>query len=170
MKRLRLVGILAALLWCGACAQTAEPQKPAPAGPTPADTAALEKLRNDFVAAYNSADVARLTGLFTADAVLLLPNQPPVEGQQAIQGYFQGFFSQFNATFAITSQEVRYGGEWAFDRGGYQVKLTPKTGGKEIEDSGKYLVILERQQDGSWKIARDIDNSNGPPPAPAEKL
>ncbi len=165
MKQIRLAGILAALLWCGACAQQAEAPKQAPAGPTPADTAAVEKLRADFAAAYGAGDAARLSELYTADAVLLPPNQPPVEGRQAILANFQGVFSQFNATFVITSQETRFGGEWAFDRGGYQVKLMPTSGGKEIEDSGKYLVILQRQPDGSWKVARDIDNSNGPPPA-----
>jgi ketosteroid isomerase-like protein len=30
-----------------------------------------------------------------------------------------------------------------------------------IDDQGKYLVIFQRQADGSWRVARDMDNSNG---------
>jgi ketosteroid isomerase-like protein len=34
--------------------------------------------------------------------------------------------------------------------------------GASVEDHGKYLVILKRQSDGSWKMARDMDNSDRP--------
>jgi ketosteroid isomerase-like protein len=47
--------------------------------------------------------------------------------------------------------------------------MTPKAKGKPMEESSKYLVILKRQADGSWKISRDIENSNTPMPAPATK-
>jgi len=48
--------------------------------------------------------------------------------------------------------------------------MTPKAGGKTIKLDGKYLTILERQADGSWKIAIDCFNSNVPPTeSPPEK-
>jgi ketosteroid isomerase-like protein len=61
---------------------------------------------------------------------------------------------------AIFNEEVRVAGDWAYSRGTYSATLTPKAGGEPREDSGKYLTILERQSDGSWKIARDCFNSN----------
>jgi ketosteroid isomerase-like protein len=36
-------------------------------------------------------------------------------------------------------------------------------GGRPISIDGKYMTILERQADGSWKIHRDIFNSNTAP-------
>jgi len=40
------------------------------------------------------------------------------------------------------------------------VTVTPK-GGKLTHDKGKYLTVWKKQADGSWKIYRDINNSDG---------
>jgi ketosteroid isomerase-like protein len=53
---------------------------------------------------------------------------------------------------------------WTFARGMYSATLVPKAGGAQIPIDGKFLTILARQPDGSWKIWRDIFNSNQPPP------
>jgi ketosteroid isomerase-like protein len=34
---------------------------------------------------------------------------------------------------------------------------------------GKYLVIVKRQADGSWKVYREMSNMNSPPPGAAGK-
>jgi ketosteroid isomerase-like protein len=44
------------------------------------------------------------------------------------------------------------------------MSIAPKAGGTPMEDAGKYLVILQRQPDGGWKVTRDIDNSSRPLP------
>jgi len=36
--------------------------------------------------------------------------------------------------------------------------VTPKAGGESIQLEGKYLVVFQKQPDGSWKAARDIWN------------
>jgi len=71
----------------------------------------------------------------------------------------------FSAGFALSPEEVQpAGAEWAFERGTYTITLTPKTGGDPIRDVGKYITLYQRQADGSWRMARDIWNSNNPPP------
>jgi ketosteroid isomerase-like protein len=54
--------------------------------------------------------------------------------------------------------------------GTYKMTLTPKKAGAKPlpTDEGKYIEVLKRQADGSWKIAYDIWNPNAPP-APAKK-
>ena len=61
------------------------------------------------------------------------------------------------------SDEVRVAGDWAFARGNYSVTLTPRQGGDVVTVDGKYLTVFQLQADGSWKIHRDIFNSNGSP-------
>jgi ketosteroid isomerase-like protein len=40
--------------------------------------------------------------------------------------------------------------------------MLPK-GGKAMNDVGKYVAVWKKQPDGSWKMIRDIYNSDLPP-------
>jgi ketosteroid isomerase-like protein len=84
-----------------------------------------------------------------------------VSGRSAILDYFRGFFSDYPRNeFELSSAEVVVTGRWAFDRGTYRWKGVSRTGGSAVEDNGKYLVVLQREPDGKWKVARDMDNSD----------
>src|SRR6185295_1629548 len=108
------------------------------------DRAGINQTRSAYVAAWNGADADQMANLYTPDALVLYPNQPAVVGRSAILVYFKAFFAEFTQEdFELTSEEIEIVGPWAFDR-------------------GKYLVILRRQPDGSWKVARDMDNSDRP--------
>jgi uncharacterized protein (TIGR02246 family) len=127
------------------------------------DRAAINKTRNEYVSAWKAGDAVQITGLYTGDALVLYPNQPAVEGKTAILGYFRSFFAEFPQNdFDLTSAEIEIVGPWAFDRGFYKWKGVPRVGGEALLDHGKYLVILQRQADGSWKVFRDMDNSDRP--------
>ena len=134
-----------------------------------ADKAAIDKTRNQYMAAWTAGSADRVAALYTEDAIVLYPNQGAVVGRAAILAYFKGFYDQFaQESFVLDSDEIRIAGNWAFDRGTYRLAMSPRAGGPRIEDHGKYLVILERQGDGSWKVARDMDNSNQPLPQTAK--
>jgi ketosteroid isomerase-like protein len=57
--------------------------------------------------------------------------------------------------------EVREADNLTIEYGRYTLGIEPEGGGA-VTDVGKYLVIHERQADGSTKIAYDIFNSNTP--------
>lgn len=127
------------------------------------DKAAINKTRNEYVSAWRDADATRIASLYTDDALVLYPNQPAVEGKTAILTYFKSFFSEFPKNdFDLTSAEIEIAGSWAFDRGSFKWKGVPRGGGEALLDHGKYLVVLRRQADGSWKVFRDMDNSDRP--------
>jgi uncharacterized protein (TIGR02246 family) len=127
------------------------------------DRAAIGKTRQEYVSAWKAADAERIASVYIDDALVLYPNQPAISGRPAIVGYFKSFFAEFiQDSFELTSTEIEIVGPWAFDRGVYRWRGVPKTGGEPIEDHGKYLVILRRQPDGSWRVARDMDNSDRP--------
>jgi uncharacterized protein (TIGR02246 family) len=135
------------------------------------DTAAANKVRDEFTAAFNAGDAAKVASLYASDAVLMPPHEPVITGHDAIEKHNKELFDMFTATIKISSGESKVFGDRALDRGTYTIELTPKTGGSSMMDEGKYLVLLQRQSDGSWKITHDIDNTNvpaaPPPPAPA---
>ena len=158
------------LAGCGAPAET-----PAPAAPSAEEvTAKINQLRDNFMAAFNSGDAMALAELYTSDGIALPQNRAEVSGREAILNYNKEMFEQFTPKIAVKSEEltIAVAGDLAFDRGTYTMELTPKAaGGAPITDEGKYLVVLQRQPDGAWKVLRDIDNSSRPaaPPPPAGK-
>lgn len=65
--------------------------------------------------------------------------------------------------FETSTQEVQLvGPNLAFARGIYTYFAEPTQGGDPIWWDGKYLTMFQRQPDGSWKIYRDVFNSNLP--------
>jgi ketosteroid isomerase-like protein len=88
------------------------------------------------------------------------PGEAAVAGKERIRTRNGGFLDQFKFDMGITNEEVRVAGDWAFARGTYKASLIPKQGGAPVPINGKYMTILARQGDGSWKIHRDIFNSN----------
>ncbi len=57
---------------------------PPPPDPT-AELGAIKGLRSSFESAFNSGDAAKLTALYTADAVSMQEHMPPTVGHDAIQ-------------------------------------------------------------------------------------
>ncbi len=151
---------LCSLIFIAACAPAVVEE----ASTTEADLQAINDLGQGFSDAYNAGDTAALTGLFATDGMLLPPDAAILTGQEAIQSLYEGTFARFTGEHSTTFQELEVAGDWAFGRGTYTVKLTPKEGGEVIENEGKYIVICQRQVDGSWKLARLIWNTNSPPP------
>ncbi len=147
-----------------ACAPPPQ-EKAASEGPSQAEVAAaVNSLVDAYVSASNAGDATALTALFTDDVVLMPGNAPAANGKEAIQAFYQSRFDQFTLELAASQVEAEGAGEWAFARGTYTIKLTPKAGGESIEYSGKYMNISKRLAEGSWKIARHIWNSDKPLP------
>ena len=120
----------------------------------------INATRNAYAAAWRAADVEQIAELYTENAFVLYPNQPAISGRSAIVDYFKGFFAEFPKNeFELVSSEIVIAGSWAFDRGTYRWKGTPRSGAV-VEDNGKYLVVLLRGDDGKWRVARDMDNSD----------
>jgi len=123
----------------------------------------LDRTRNDYVEAWKAADAGRITGLYTDDGVVMVPDRPPVVGRPAIADHFEGFFTQFDALdFQLASSEIVVTGDWAFDRGTYRWTTKPKKGGAPRNEGGTYLVILRRESDGRWRVARDMATRGTP--------
>lgn len=156
---------LTSMLTLAGC-QTAPP--PEPNRDVAADTTAINALRDQVAAAYNSHDAVAMAATYAEDAIMMNPNQAAVEGQQAIRAAYEATFKENAGKVAFTPLETQVAGDWAYDRGSYTVTVTPASG-KPVEDSYKYLVVVKRQPDGSWKLYREMSNSNNPPATEAGK-
>ena len=127
--------------------------------------AAVDSIFAKYAASLGAGDADAWATLWLEDGVQMPPDGPAVVGRSQIREKLRGILTQFRFDMRIHTEEVRTAGEWAYARGLYQATLTPKTDGPAIPIDGKFLTILARQSDGSWKIYRDIFNSNVPPAA-----
>ncbi len=159
---MRLHLSLLSLLLIAGCTPT-EPVEEATS--TEADVEAINKASDEFVAAAKANDTEGLVSVYAADAVLMPPNDPAAKGSEAVRAWMQSFLDQFTIEdFSISAEEVVVTGDWAFRRGTFTMTLSPAVGGEQTQDAGKFIEIWQRQADGSWKIARDIWNSDNPLP------
>jgi uncharacterized protein (TIGR02246 family) len=128
-----------------------------------ADIAAIEDLVNQYGAAVNAGDLDLWISLWTDNGIQMPPNAPAVIGKEQIRAANESMFAEFILEMVVTNKEVRVASDLAFARGTYTLSLIPNAGGETSTIDGKYLSIVERQADGSWKFARDCFNDNTPP-------
>ena len=124
-----------------------------PAESPTADRKAVEATVNRYVEATNKGDADALAQLYEDDAVLLPPDHQPIEGRTAIGEFWrQGTDEGLEVTTLRLDVEGRIG----YLVGQYTLPETDE----EPADSGKTVMCLKRQQDGSWKVTADIWNSS----------
>lgn len=128
---------------------------------TEEDIAEINELREKEEAAFEAGDLDALLALRTNDFIVMPPNQAAVEGKEAVRGFISGMFGQLQMEETMVSEEIVVSGDWAFDRGTFTGSVTPSSGGKTMTLDGKYLWILKRQPDGSWKYTIQMWNNNG---------
>jgi ketosteroid isomerase-like protein/mannose-6-phosphate isomerase-like protein (cupin superfamily) len=127
----------------------------------PADVSALNHLQKQVDSAIIAGDTERYLTFLTDDAVLMPPNGPAVTGKDAIRSWNQAMSRAFRIQeYASRNDEVIVAGEWAFRRAAIDWTLTATSGAQAVRDRGKFIIIYRRQGDGSWKVARDIWNSD----------
>jgi uncharacterized protein (TIGR02246 family) len=130
---------------------------------TAADQAAIRATDTAFVTAANAGDAAGLAALYLADASLMPPNAAVVQGHDGIEKFWGAFAGAYGISITVTAEEVEGHGDLAYSRGRYTLDLAPKAKGAAPEhDEGKFLEILRRQPDGTWRYAVDMYSSNLP--------
>ncbi len=113
-----------------------------------------------FMAAFKQGDAAGLAALYTEDAQVLPPNANFINGQQAIQGFWQALFDTGIKEAKMEIVEVEKHGDTATEVSKFKLL----SGDGQVLDQGKYIVIWKRDQN-QWKLYRDIFNSSLPAPA-----
>ncbi len=161
IKKLAVLAALLTVTLAFACSQSGEQQ----ASANQADVEAINKLREQEMAAFSAADVITLLGLFTNDVIVMPPNEPALSGKDALRSWAENIYKQFTVQGKYTSSDIVLAGDWAFERFTSTLTTKPVAGGEPVQEVIKGLHIYHRQSDGSWKIAQDIWNTDNPPDA-----
>jgi len=137
------------------------PHSDAPAAVSPADEAKIRAADSTFAAAANAGDLAGIVAVYASDAALLAPNLPPQKGHDAIKAFWGGFLDAYTVQFEVASDTIEGRGDLAYNQGHYRFTAVPKAKGVPgVADEGKFIEILKKQPDGSWKYVVDMYSSN----------
>jgi uncharacterized protein (TIGR02246 family) len=126
--------------------------------PAPAAEDAEQAIRaqlDRFEEAFNAGNGAEVGAMYTEDAIAFPPGSPRVEGREAIGKLWQSVIDSGAKDLQLEALEVGPGPErMAYEVG--RVTLATPNGPAE----GKYIVLWKQDQDGTWRLHRDIWNMN----------
>jgi ketosteroid isomerase-like protein len=170
-NRILLIPFAFLLCFPFACQKQAREAARAPKASVEADVAAVKALIDDFVQLYNSGDFDRLMSVFyVEDAILMSPDVSSHKGKEAILLAYRND-DKLNIEHIESSvvEDVRVSGNLAVARGTDTGTTTPRSGGEPAKYSLKWLIVFERQSDGTWKCIDEIWNENPLPGTPKKE-
>lgn len=120
---------------------------------------AIEAALVDFVSAFNRGDAAGVAAHYLEDAAIFPPDMARIDGRAKIQDFWKGAIDAGLSDLALRVVEVQEQGDWAYEVGELTYSA-PGTGDARSTTNGKYIVIWKKDVDGTWRLYRDIWNSN----------
>ncbi len=124
---------------------------------------AIDAAMARYIGAVTRGDTAVIAASLTDDPVIVLPSGPALKGKSEVTRMFAGMFvtSPVKA-LEPTRADLKVTGDVAVETGTFEVRMQP-AGGKQMIDKGQYMIVWQRQPDGSWKMARGFNRSDAPP-------
>lgn len=112
--------------------------------------------RNEqFMEAFRRQDATALAGMYSAEARLFPPGAEMLSGAGRIESFWKDAMHAGLTEAKLETVDVDLiGGYTAVETGRFTMYA-----GKNAVDRGKYVVIW-RNEDGQWKLHRDIWNSS----------
>ncbi len=120
----------------------------------------IESANAQFVSAFKRGDATGIANLYTAEAQLLPANSDFVRGTAAIRTFWQSVIDTGLKGASLDTIELEAHGDTVIEIGRYRLLAA----GDAVADQGKYIVVW-KQDNGTWKLHRDIWTTSQPPPA-----
>jgi len=120
--------------------------------------------RAAFMSAVRRGDARAASSVYTDEARLVAPSAELIRGRRAIEAFWQAGVGAGLCGIELETIELAQVGRLAYEIGRYALRLRPADGGSVV-DRGKYLLVHERQPDGSWLRAVEMFNPDAPPEA-----
>jgi len=113
---------------------------------------------DDYGEYVNNHDAESYVTLYTEDVLWAPPNGPDQTDAEGIQAAVQRLFDTFEFDVEPETDEVEVLGDTAYVVGSLIGVLTPHDGGDPMNIHFRAIWIL-RNEDGEWKIARQVWNN-----------
>lgn len=155
------VAILIALvtLALASCASARPFASPVYEGP---DAEAIMQVWRIYERGIDASDLDLWLSLWDENGIQFPPDEAMHRGKAEIRAANVDFFPAYQMRMKISPQEIVVIGDYAYSSGGYVLDFSERGSGEWTQVDGKFLTVLRRQADGSWKLWRDCFNSNPP--------
>lgn len=115
----------------------------------------LDAINAGFGEAFATQDAERLAAFYADDARILVHGQPAIRGRAEVDAAMRDMVAGGPASMRFVTDEVIADGSLVVDIG----RIVGPTG------QSRYVVVYQRQADGSLRIA--VDSVTGDAPSPA---
>jgi len=130
-----------------------------------ADLAAIEKLRQQDIAATIARDPVALSEFWTDDAIRIGASVPAEVGKQAIRASNERQAAQMKIKVLSYVPEIKdftfLDGGWAVEWRTFTASYVELSGGEAKQVRGTVLVVLKKLPDGTWKAFRAMGATEG---------
>lgn len=164
MKRflVKLLGIVCIAVLFSSCNNEAAKTETAAAGfNLDSAKAAIAASNKVFGASFTTGDSTAFVNCYTTDGCIYNANMPKVCGTAGISNFFSMGYASGIRNIVLTTEEVMGGKEIVVETGKYEVLIDNNVS----VEKGKFVVAW-KEENGKWKMYRDIWNADAPP-APA---
>jgi len=123
----------------------------------------LGQMNRDFAKAMNAGDAHAAASLYAENASILPPNEPIITGRANIEAYMQGFLDAGYIEGSATTIDASSDGDLGYETGTFLLKLQGPEG-TIINETIKFIELLERNEEGKWVSIYGMWSSNTPMP------
>jgi uncharacterized protein (TIGR02246 family) len=116
----------------------------------------IDALKAALVRALQAGDAELAAALYAPDARLLPPGAPVITGVAEVLEFFRQRVARGAHEAVLETVRQWQDGDIAVEEGRYGRLVD-----EDLVDTGKYLVVFRRQDDGTWRYETDIWNSDG---------
>ncbi len=120
---------------------------------------AIEENNRVFMELVSKGDSVGISNMYTSDAKLMFTGAPAAVGKESIKTVFSGILKSGVTRVELKTIDVFGSEELLAEEGVASIYVKDAMVGEE-----KYIVLW-KQEEGKWKIFRDMTNSNSPAPA-----
>ncbi len=118
------------------------------------DERAIRELVETWMTASRAGDVRTVLGLMADDVIFMVPGREPF-GKDVFRAAAETM-KDVRIEGRSDIREIKVLGDWAYLRNHVELTMTPPSGAA-VRRAGYTLLILHKEPDGKWVLARDAN-------------